>query len=218
MNDPLLMGVLDGFADFDKEMKSLLGAQAVLIAEPGQRHAPDQFHDEVGASRLRGAGIEHFGDVRMLHERQRLTLHLEPGDDLPGVHSQLDDLQGHATADRFVLFGDIDDAKAAFADLFEQFVGADAVADLLAGFQRKAGRRRGTLHAVEVTSGLIHRLQQSLDALYEPGIVGRGALKKSRPLSCVLDGEGFGEELLLPLEIFTHVRSVVISHSGAISG
>ena len=27
--------------------------------------------------------------------RQRLTLGLEPGDDLLGVHARLDDLQGH---------------------------------------------------------------------------------------------------------------------------
>ena len=47
-----------------------------------------------------------------------------------GVHAQLDDLERHAAADRLLLFGHIDDAAAAFADLLQQFVAADSVARL----------------------------------------------------------------------------------------
>ena len=64
----------------------------------------------------------------MVHHRQRLPLGLEAGDDLLGVHAELDDLERDAAAHRFLLFGHIDDAAAAFADLLEQFVAADAVA------------------------------------------------------------------------------------------
>ena len=45
-----------------------------------------------------------------------------------GVHAELDELERHAPADRFFLFGHIDDAAAAFADLLEQFVVPDVIA------------------------------------------------------------------------------------------
>ena len=44
----------------------------------------------------------------MVHHRQSLPLGLEPGDDLPGVHAGLDDLQRHPAADRFLLLGHVD--------------------------------------------------------------------------------------------------------------
>ena len=71
------------------------------------------------------AGVEHLGDVRMVHQRQGLPLGLEAGDHLPGVHARLDDLQRHLAADRLLLLGHEDDAHAAFADLLQQLVGAD---------------------------------------------------------------------------------------------
>ena len=48
------------------------------------------------------AGVEHLGDVRMVHHRQRLPLGLEAGDDLPRVHARLDDLQRDPAADRLL--------------------------------------------------------------------------------------------------------------------
>ena len=60
----------------------------------------DQLHHEVGPARVGGPGIEHPGDVGMVHQRQGLPLDLEPGDDLLGVHPRLDDLQCHLAVDR----------------------------------------------------------------------------------------------------------------------
>jgi hypothetical protein len=75
----------------------------------------DQFHDEVGPASPWRAGVEHLGDVRMIHHRQRLALGLEAGDDLLGVHAQLDDLERDAADDGFGLLGHVDHAHAAFA-------------------------------------------------------------------------------------------------------
>ena len=47
MDDPLLVGVLDGTAKLEKQLESLAGRVPMLFAEPGDRHAPDQFHDMV---------------------------------------------------------------------------------------------------------------------------------------------------------------------------
>ena len=101
------------------------GGQAVLVAVVGDRHALDQLHDEVGSAASRLAGIEHLGDVRMVHERQGLALGLEAGDHLPGVHARLEDLEGHLTAHRLLLLGHEHQAEAAFADLLQQLVGTD---------------------------------------------------------------------------------------------
>ena len=83
--------------------------------------------------------IEHLGDVRMIHHRQRLALGFEAGDDLLGVHAQLDDLERDAAAHRFLLLGHVDHAAAAFADFLEQFVAADAVAQCHRFSDRRCG-------------------------------------------------------------------------------
>ena len=63
--------------------------------------------------------------------RQGLSLGFEAGDDLLGVHARLDDLQSDLAAHRLDLFGHVDDAEAAFADLLQQLVGSDLRTGLL---------------------------------------------------------------------------------------
>ena len=136
MNDSLLMGVLHGLANIDEQLQPLTRAQPGLVAVLRDRHAADQLHHEVGAAGFGRAGIEHLGNIRMVHHRQGLPLGLEPGDHLLGVHARLDDLQRDAAADRLGLLGDIDDAHSPFADLLQQLVAADEGA----GDVRGAGR------------------------------------------------------------------------------
>ncbi len=76
------------------------GAELVLVAVVGDRHALDQLHDEVGPAGRRRAGVEHLGDVRVVHQRQGLPLGLEAGDDLARVHARLDDLERDLAPDR----------------------------------------------------------------------------------------------------------------------
>ena len=71
------------------------------------------------------AGVEHSGDVRVVHHRQGLPLGLEPGDDLLGIHAGLDDLERHPPANRAFLLGHVDGAHAPLAELLEQLVRAD---------------------------------------------------------------------------------------------
>ncbi len=94
----------------------------------GDRDPAHQVHDEEGSSGVGGAGIEHLGDVGMVHEGQGLALGLEAGDDLAGVHAGLDDLECDLAADRFLLLGHVDGAHAPFADLLEQLVRPDPAA------------------------------------------------------------------------------------------
>jgi len=50
----------------------------------------------VGFGAFSGSAVQHLGDVRMIHQRQRLSFGLEAGDDGLGVHPQLDDFERHA--------------------------------------------------------------------------------------------------------------------------
>ena len=108
----------------------LRGGEIVLVAIIRDPDAAHQFHHEIGPAGLGRAGIEHLGDVRMVHHRQRLPLRLEPGDHLPGVHAQLDDLERDPPAHRLGLLGHVDHAAAAFAELLASLVPADDVAGL----------------------------------------------------------------------------------------
>jgi hypothetical protein len=66
-----------------------------------------------------------FRDFVALSDQEQL-LGLEAGDDAARVHPELDDLEGHAAANRFLLFGHVDHATAAFAHLLQQLVSADS--------------------------------------------------------------------------------------------
>ena len=89
--------------------------------EPGGHRVSDVDDQQRG---LRGGrrdpAVEHLRDVRVIHEGQRLTLGLEPGDDLPGVHPRLDELEGDPSPHGVGLLGQVDNAEATLPDLLEE--------------------------------------------------------------------------------------------------
>ena len=84
----------------------------------------------------------------MVHHRQRLPLGLESGDDLLGVHAQLDDLERDSPPHRLGLLRDIDHAATAFAHALQNFVAANLLAN---GFIRRIG---DSSFIVATTAGL----------------------------------------------------------------
>jgi len=76
--------------------------------------------------------IENLGDVRVIHHRQRLALRFEAGHDFPRIHADLDYFESDAAFDGLFLFGHIDHAEPALAQLLQQLVTANAIAGLLA--------------------------------------------------------------------------------------
>ena len=87
----------------------------------------------------RGAGVEHAGDGRVRHPRERLSLRLESRHDAVGVEAAPDQLERHLAPDRRGLLGAVDHTHPAFADDFEQPVGANLTQRL---FRRDRGHRR----------------------------------------------------------------------------
>ena len=105
VDDGLLMRVLDTFADAHEQLQAVAGVEPVIVAVAGDRDTRDVLHNEVGRVLRRGAGVEHFGDSGVVHQGQSLALGLEAGDDFAAVHAGFDQLERHAAAHRFFLFG-----------------------------------------------------------------------------------------------------------------
>ena len=140
VDDAFRVRVLHGAADLHEQLQPLARRQLVSVAELGDRHAVHQLHHEVRPARVGGAGVEHLGDVLVVHQRQRLALGLEAGDHLARVDARLDHLERDLAADGVLLLGHVDDAEPALADALQELVAADDRADAL-GRWRKVKRR-----------------------------------------------------------------------------
>jgi len=86
------MRVLNRLAHLDEEIEPCAGVELLGVTILQDADAADVLHDEVRPAGFRRAGVEHLGDVGMIHHRQGLSLGLEAGDHLLRVHAQLDDL------------------------------------------------------------------------------------------------------------------------------
>ena len=170
VDDALLMRVLHRLADRDEQFQPLPRREVVLVAVAGDGHALDEIHDEVRPATAGGAAVQHAGDVRVVHQGQRLPLGLEAGDDLPGVHAGLDQLDGDQALDRLGLLGHPDAAHAALADLLNELVRADHRAGALRG--RLVDGRHGSARrrTVQQAVGAVGGRQQRLD-VGDPGLV-----------------------------------------------
>src|SRR6266567_4721253 len=116
------MGMLNGVADVNKQFQPRAGPQGTLVAEIGDFNTLDQFHYEIRTAALSRAGIEDASDVRMVHQRQCLSLGLKTCNHALGVHPRLNQLEGDAPVDRFRLFGYEDYPATPFSDLLQQLV------------------------------------------------------------------------------------------------
>ena len=208
MDDALLMRVLDGPAYLDEQVQPLRGRQVVLVTVVRDPHAPDQLHHEVGPAGPGGSGIQHPGDVRMVHQGQRLPLGLEAGHDLLGIHAELDDFECHAPPDGLFLLRHVHDATAAFANLLEELVVADAVAGFLGN--RARGRLTPRFFGQKAFRALVRR-EQSLDLSQQFGVLATGAGQERGPFLRA-NVECLTKDRLDPLKVCAHRLMVVLSH------
>jgi hypothetical protein len=130
----------------------------------------------------------------MVHHRQRLTLGLESGDDLLGVHAEFDHLERHTSAHRLGLLSDIDHAAAALADFLQNLVAPDSLADGLVGRVRKLGlhgRRGGGRGFRKRTLGSLLGGQQGLKSFPQSRLAMAGAVQEC----CSFGTSEFGRRL-----------------------
>jgi hypothetical protein len=60
--------------------------------------------------------------VWVVHQRQRLLLGFKTGNNLLGIHTRLDDLQGNLPPDGLMLLGKVDDAHTALPQNLQQLI------------------------------------------------------------------------------------------------
>jgi hypothetical protein len=148
------------------------------------------MYGEKWSSLLRRSRIEHLGDVRMVHHRQRLPLRLEARNNLLGVHAQLDDFQRHAPAHGFGLLRDINHAASAFADPLQQFVASNRLAHGFVCIPARRIHRDGPdqITLAKTGRGFQERIagivgfEQHFQALAQAGITVAGAIEECRAL------------------------------------
>src|SRR5689334_23380037 len=105
----------------------------MLIAILGDFDAANQFHYEVRAARFSRSGIKYFGDIRMIHQGERLSFSFKPGNDAFGAHARFDDFQSDSPSHWPLLLSHENDATTSFSDLLQQLVIVDLIARLFAG-------------------------------------------------------------------------------------
>src|SRR5262245_19846093 len=171
VDDSFLVCVLHCLADVHKQLESLDQANVVFVAVARDRDAADQFHHEEWPTGCGLTSIQHLGDMRMVHERQSLSLSLKASNHLARVHPWFDDLDSHLALHRRRLFSEEYNAEAAFADYLEQFIRADNGARSLgepAFFESLGNGARAS--DIEKFTGLIVRGEEFFHFDTKPGV------------------------------------------------
>ncbi len=222
MDDPFLVRVLHGRADLAKQRQPGGDVESVGVAILGDRDALDQLHDEEGPAVGGRAGVQHAGNIRMLHERQGLALRLEAGQNAARVHAPLDQLQRHLAADRAKLLGHEDGAHPPLADLLAELVavGDDRVDEVLAvvrivfsaavvrsGLKRVRGFRISAEWSIEGARRLVVGGEQVGEAVEQLGVVTGLGVQKGPAAGGVFALDGPQEQGLDALGIDGHART-----------
>ena len=217
MDDALLVRVLDGVANLDEQPQTIPRRKAPFIAEVRDAHTPDQFHDEERPSGLRGPAVENTGDVRMIHQRQRLPFRLEPRHHAAGVHARLQDLERDTPSHGIPLLGQIHHTASTLPDLLQQGVAPDAHARPFHHRSRRhhvwihRRRRRGRYAGKDVLR-IAGRIQQRLDPSTQDG-VGTTLLAQERHTGFARKIERCLEHRAFPDRV--PCRCVQLLHSGS---
>jgi hypothetical protein len=208
VDDALVVRVLHRPADAGEQPQPLAGPEALVVAEVRERHALDQLHDEVRARRAAGvrggslAGVEHPGDVGVVHQGQGLAFGLEAGDYLLAVHAGPEDLQGDPAADRLPLLGPVDDTEAALAERLQELVGAEDRSGCFRGASLVGGR------PLEEMPRPLVGVEERLDAGPQGAVAAAGAVEVRRLLERRCAVEGLPEKDLDVAAGVTHGRTL----------
>src|SRR2546425_483407 len=127
MDDALLVSVLDGFANLDEKLESLLVIKKVFVTILGDWDTSNMLHHEIGTTLLGRSSIEDLGHVRVVQECEGLTFQLEACHDLSRIHAWLEDLQGNSAADRSLLLCEVDNPHSPFTKRLQYPVRSDVL-------------------------------------------------------------------------------------------
>ncbi len=109
--------MLDRLADLGEQCQTSAGREGMLVAIFGDLETLHQLHHKIRPPIPGCARIEDVSDVRMFHQRQRLSFGLKACNYAFGVHPRFNDLERDAPADRLFLFCDENPPATSFSDL-----------------------------------------------------------------------------------------------------
>ena len=115
-------------------------AEEVAVAVIRNAGTVDVLHDEVRAAIGGGAGVEDFGDARVVHAGEGLALDFESFEDFGAMEVVFDDFDGDEAVEGALLPGQINEAHAALTKEPNRAVGAE----IQVGRKVRIGGSRGT--------------------------------------------------------------------------
>ncbi len=169
VDDEVLVRVLDGGAHFHEQGEAIPRIEAPLVAIQRDRASIDVLHHQVGLT-LRGrAAVEDGRDVRVLQERQDLTLLAKPPLGVLRGGAAAHQLQSDRLLERVVVTDrPIDGAHPPGGDYVEHAVGTDAGPGGALCRLRESGRQGSGLR--EESSRFLVRRQERLDFAPQLGV------------------------------------------------
>jgi hypothetical protein len=164
VHDSLVVRVLNGRAHAPEQVEPLADGQPVLVAVARNRYPVNQLECDERPPGVGGARVPHAGNVRVIHEGQRVALALEPNGTL-AVPPAPEQLERDPPPHRHHLFGQPHEARGPRPDRREKLVApVDHRPDPFVG----AGRGgRGAAHRghVEEIARAIVRPEQPLHSV-----------------------------------------------------
>ncbi len=124
VNDPLLVRVLHRMADQHEQLQPGPDREPGAVAILGDWHPIHQFHHEERLARIGRAAIVDAGDVRVVHEGQRLPLGIESSQHRPRIHPGLDQFERDLSLHWFGLLGPVDRPHTPLTDHLDQRIAA----------------------------------------------------------------------------------------------
>ena len=122
VDDPFLVRVLHRLADLDEQFEPGPHGQPLPVAVLDDGRPIHQFHHEKRLAGRGGAAVVDAGDVRVVHQGERLPLGVEPGQHPLRVHPGLDQFERDLPLHRLGLVGPVDRPHPALADDLNQGV------------------------------------------------------------------------------------------------
>lgn len=122
VNDRLLVRVLNTLTHLNEEIQTLADAERMAVTVLGDGSAGHVLHHEERRARRRRSSVEHLGDGRMIHQRQRLTLRFESEDRFAPDEFRFQEFQRDAATHRFGLLGQPDFTHPAFSNPIQELV------------------------------------------------------------------------------------------------
>src|SRR5581483_4634745 len=119
MDDTFLVRMLHRSAHQNEKLHPLAYRELPSLAVIRELLSDDQFHHEEGPARFGRSGVQHTGDIGMVHHRQGLALGLEARDNGLRIHAMFQDLERDLSLHWLLLLRYVHRRKTTLADLLE---------------------------------------------------------------------------------------------------